>query len=81
MVWTLQEAKHKFSTVVDAALTGTPQGVSRRGKTAIVVLSDADYQRLVEQAVESREQFADHLLTFPVPEIEHAQATPRDVDF
>ena len=84
-MWTLQDAKNKFSAVVDAALAGTPQEVSRRGKPAVVVLSAVDYQQLVENAVETRESFAEHLLAFPVsgddPTVERAQVTPRDVAF
>ncbi|WP_413216938.1 type II toxin-antitoxin system prevent-host-death family antitoxin [Thermus oshimai] len=30
-IWPLQEAKARFSEVVERALRGTPQGVSRRG--------------------------------------------------
>lgn len=41
-MWTLQDAKNKFSSMVDAALAGAPQEVSRRGKPAVVVLSAAD---------------------------------------
>lgn len=81
MVWTLQDAKNKFSAVVDAALAGTPQEVSRRGKPAVVVLSASDYQQLVQSAVETRESFAEHLLAFPTPEVDRAQVTPRDVEF
>ncbi|WP_120632635.1 type II toxin-antitoxin system Phd/YefM family antitoxin [Ruegeria sp. EL01] len=80
MTWTLQDAKNKFSAVVDAALAGTPQQVSRRGKPAVVVLSAEDYKYLLADAVESRESFADHLLAFPGPEVERAQVKPRDVD-
>ena len=35
MMWTIQDAKDKFSAVVDAALAGTPQEVTRRGKPAV----------------------------------------------
>lgn len=84
-MWTLQDAKNKFSAVVDAALAGQPQEVSRRGKPAVVVLSVADYQHLLSGAVETRERFADHLLAFPGSEIDceidRAEASPRDVAF
>jgi prevent-host-death family protein len=36
--WSLQDAKNSFSAVVDAALKGTPQTVTKRGKPAVVVL-------------------------------------------
>lgn len=47
---TLQDAKNRFSAVVEAALAGRPQEVSRRGKPAVVVISAEDYHRLVEAA-------------------------------
>jgi antitoxin Phd len=34
--WRLQEAKNQFSKVVDAALHGEPQRVTRRGRDAVV---------------------------------------------
>ena len=36
-MWTLHEAKNKFSAVVEAALAGRPQEISRRGQPAVVV--------------------------------------------
>ncbi|WP_028957912.1 type II toxin-antitoxin system Phd/YefM family antitoxin [Sulfitobacter sp. 20_GPM-1509m] len=80
-MWTLQDAKNKFSAVVDAALAGTPQEVTRRGKPAVVVLSADEYHRLVESAVQTRESFADHLMAFPGEDIPRAQAALRDVTF
>ncbi len=44
--WSLQEAKNKFSALVNAALTGEPQRVTRRGQPAVVVLSEDEYERL-----------------------------------
>ena len=80
-MWTLQDAKNKFSAVVDAALAGTPQEVTRRGKPAVVVLSADDYHRLLVGAVKARESFAEHLLAFPGDDLPRAQAKPRDVSF
>ena len=79
-MWTLQDAKNKFSAVVEAALAGTPQEVSRRGKPAVVVLSIAEYQRLLNSAVQARESFADHLMAFPGGDLNRPDAAPRDVD-
>ena len=45
--WTLQDARTKFSAVVDAAVAGEPQHVTRRGIDAVVVLSVEEYRRLV----------------------------------
>ncbi|TNF22616.1 MAG: type II toxin-antitoxin system Phd/YefM family antitoxin [Rhodobacteraceae bacterium] len=76
---TLQDAKNRFSAVVEAALAGRPQEVSRRGKPAVVVISAEEYHRLVEAAQARRESFAEHLLAFPGDEIARAEARPRDV--
>ena len=44
--WQLQDAKNRFSAVVDGALSGVPQHVTRRGRPAVVVLSEDEYERL-----------------------------------
>lgn len=77
----LQDAKNKFSAVVEAALAGTPQEVTRRGKPAVVVISAEEYARLRQAAEQNRKTFAEHVLAFPGPDIPRAQAKPRDVSF
>ncbi|MEY8827511.1 type II toxin-antitoxin system Phd/YefM family antitoxin [Sedimentitalea sp. XS_ASV28] len=80
-MWTLQDAKNKFSAVVDEALAGRPQEVTRRGKPAVVILSAEEYHRLVAAAGSERGGFADHLLGFPSDDIDRMDAKPRDVAF
>jgi antitoxin Phd len=46
-VWQLQEAKNKLSEVVEEALTNGPQVISRRGQQTAIVLSYADYRKLL----------------------------------
>jgi antitoxin Phd len=46
-VWQLQEAKNKFSEVVEEALKKGPQTITRRGVETVVVLSSAEYQRII----------------------------------
>lgn len=46
--WQLQDAKNRFSEVVDEASRTGPQVITRRGKEAAVVLSAEQYHRLVE---------------------------------
>ena len=45
--WKLQDAKNKFSTLVDAAIAGEPQHVTRRGKPAVVVVESNAYEASV----------------------------------
>ena len=47
--WQLQEAKSRFSEVVDLTLKEGPQLVTRRGKEAVVILAAKDYRRLSGQ--------------------------------
>lgn len=79
-MWTLYEAKNKFSALVEDALNGQPQEVTKRGKPAVVVIAHAEYERLLETATASRGSFLDHLEAFPGEEIGRIEARPRDVD-
>lgn len=45
--WQLQEAKNRFSEVVEKALERGPQVITRRGVETAVVLGYADYRRMV----------------------------------
>ena len=45
--WQLQEAKNRLSEVVDEAMKGGPQVITRRGAEAVVVISFADYRKMV----------------------------------
>jgi len=44
--WQLQEAKSRFSEVVDMTLKEGPQLVTRRGQDAVVILAASDYRRM-----------------------------------
>lgn len=44
--WQLQEAKSRFSELVEATLTNGPQTVTRRGVEAVVVISLAEFKRM-----------------------------------
>jgi len=47
-VWQLQEAKNKFSNLVDRAQNEGPQLVTKHGKESVVVLSVEDYQKITK---------------------------------
>lgn len=46
--WQLQEAKNKFSAVIDKALSDGPQIVTRRGIETVVILSAEQYRKLTK---------------------------------
>ena len=59
--WQLQEAKSRFSEVVDLSLTQGPQLVTRRGQEAVVILAAQDFRRLSGKTT----NLVDCLLTSP----------------
>ncbi len=63
--WSLQEAKNKFSAVVEAASSGTPQTVTKRGKPTVVVVSIAQYERLARKDAKPHRSLVEHLLAMP----------------
>lgn len=44
--WQLQDAKNRFSQVVEEALTEGPQTVTRRGEPVVVVVSVETWRKL-----------------------------------
>ena len=46
-MWQLQEAKNRFSEVVEQAQREGPQVVTKRGVATVVVLSYTDYRKLL----------------------------------
>jgi prevent-host-death family protein len=81
--WTLQDAKNRFSTVVEAARRGKPQLVTRRGTPAVVVVAAEDFARLRRLENAAQPSFVDHLLAMPRDdeEFERLDANPRAADF
>ena len=77
--WELQEAKSRFSDVVDLTLIEGPQLVTRRGAEAVVVLAAEDYHRLVSDGP----NMIDYSLNAPRGEaliITRSKETIRDLD-
>lgn len=44
--WQLQEAKSRFSEVVDEALSHGPQQITRHGEEVVVILSTKEFRKL-----------------------------------
>ena len=63
--WSLQDASNRFGAVVDAAVAGEPQRVTRRDKPTVVVLSVEEYERLRHLEKAKAPTFADLLLAIP----------------
>ena len=62
-VWQLQEAKNKLSEVVDEAQSHGPQVITKRGVETAIVLSYADYRKLLLNQQKLSEFFRESPLT------------------
>ncbi len=69
--WNLQDAKNKFSEVVNAAVAGEPQIVTKRGKPAVVILSQNDYN-LLKKGLKRKPTLPDLLMAMPHKDDESA---------
>ena len=46
--WQLQDAKSKFSQLVENAMLSNPQFVTKHGNNAVVILSFEDYKKITK---------------------------------
>ncbi len=83
MEWPLQDAKNKFSALVNAALAGEPQRVTRRGEPAVVVLAAEEYERLCRLEKADAPTLGELLLSIPQDdrEFDRLAVPPRPLDF
>ena len=77
--WQLQNAKNRFSELVDLALRRGPQTITRHGKPAAIVLSVKDYQRIKGARRPLSEFFARSPLRGRKLKTERSRDTGRDI--
>ena len=78
MEWQLQQAKARFSELVQKAIEEGPQTVTRRGKASVVVLSAEQYELMQKRQID----FKEFLAAIPLDglKIDRDKSPPRDVD-
>ena len=78
--WQLQDAKSRFSELVDRATKEGAQVVTRRGKKVVVVLAYEEYEKLTQP----KENLAEFLLHSPLAgselDLERDKSLPREID-
>ena len=81
--WQLQDAKNQLSKIVEAALHGEPQHVTRRGREVVVIVAADEYERLEKIKDIVMPRFVDHLLALPKDdgEFERLPFNSREVEF
>ncbi|MGY3615974.1 antitoxin Phd [Bradyrhizobium sp. USDA 10063] len=79
--WSVQDAKNRFSEVVEAARRA-PQTVTKHGRPAVVVVDIEEYDRLRRLERASAPSFAEVLLAMPQDDVEfeHRDVRVRDLD-
>jgi prevent-host-death family protein len=56
--WTVAEAKARFSEIIERAMSEGPQTITRRGRTAAVVVGAEEWQRKTKRVGNLAEFFA-----------------------
>lgn len=79
-VWQLQEAKNKFSSLVNKARTDGPQIVTKHGKGSVVVLSFEDYQKMSRQKLDLVSFLKNSPLFNIDIDLSRDKSTSRDLD-
>ena len=78
-IWQLQEAKSRFSEMVERALEYGVQIVTRRGKKTVVILPYDEFERLTKKD----QGLVQFLLASPLPGselvLERDKSLPRDI--
>jgi antitoxin Phd len=79
--WSVQDAKNRFSEVVEAAKR-MPQTVTKHGKPAVVVMDVVEYDRLRQLERAEAPSFTDLLLAMPQDngEFPRRHVRMRDLD-
>ncbi|WP_081581683.1 type II toxin-antitoxin system Phd/YefM family antitoxin [Pararhodospirillum photometricum] len=78
--WTVAEAKAKFSEVIEQARQGTPQTITRNGRSAAVVVSVEEWDRKTRRSGTLAEFFAESPLHGSELTVERRQDGPREID-
>ncbi len=75
--WQVQDAKQRFSELVQRALDEGPQFVTRRGKVAVVVVAAKEYEHLT--GATSGSDFKSFLASAPDFTLLELDASTRDM--
>jgi antitoxin Phd len=78
--WQLQDAKSKFSNLVDKAQHIGPQIVTKNGKVAVVVLSIDEYKKLIKPKTNLVNFFQSSPLAKEDLDLTRSKEIPRDIE-
>ncbi|MBV5305680.1 MAG: type II toxin-antitoxin system Phd/YefM family antitoxin [Desulfobulbaceae bacterium] len=78
--WQMQDAKSKFSNLVDKAQHIGPQIVTKNGKVAVVVLSIEEYKKLIKPKTNLVNFFQSSPLAKEDLDLTRSNEIPRDIE-
>lgn len=78
--WTVAEAKAKFSELIEKARSEGPQTITRKGKTAVVVVATEEWERKTKRTGNLAEFFAASPLRGSELEVERTKGGLREPD-
>jgi prevent-host-death family protein len=78
--WQLQDAKNRFSELVEKAIALGPQTVTKRGKETVVVLSVEEYKKLTKPKSDLVDFFKNSPLHDIDIDLERDKDLPREIE-
>jgi prevent-host-death family protein len=78
--WTVAEAKAKFSEIIERAMSEGPQTITRKGRTAAVVVGAEEWNRKTKRVGNLAEFFAASPLRGSGLKIQRFKDKPRKID-
>jgi prevent-host-death family protein len=79
-VWSLQDAKNRFSEVVNKALSDGPQVVTRRGEEVVIVVASEEFAKLRKSGPSLVQFFRESPLVGVDLDLERDRTPVRDQD-
>lgn len=80
VAWQIQQAKQRFSELVERAQREGPQRVTKHGRDAVVVVAAAEYDRLTRPRRSLIQLVREAPSALGELELDRQQDTGRDVD-
>ena len=77
--WTVAEAKAKFSEIIERAQSEGPQIISKRGRTAAIVVAAEEWERKTKRAGNLAEFFAGSPLRGSELKLRRLKARPKKI--
>ena len=78
--WTVAEAKAKFSEVVEKACVSGPQTITKNGRTTVIVVSAAEWERKTRRPGNLATFFAESPLRGSGLRTSRKKQRPRPID-